>query len=54
MPNVNMNSGSNAMLAAAPIITDSIATRAWPCAVMNGFSPSASITLIVPARYMPR
>ena len=45
-----MNTGSNAMLMAAPIRIESIATRDCPCAVMNGFRPSVSCTNTVPIK----
>ena len=45
-----MKIGSRTMFIAAPITTESMLIFVKPCAVMNGFMPSAHWTKTVPMR----
>ena len=51
-PNRNINTGSNIRFVNAPIATESIPIREYPCALINGFIPIAIIDGKVPVRYI--
>ena len=49
MPSAKMNTGSSAMLSAAPMMTDTMEMTVNPCAEIKTLSPSAISTKIVPS-----
>ena len=54
MPKAKMKRGSNPILSTAPMATVAMEVKLNPCAVINGFSPSESMTKIVPVPYTNR
>ena len=54
MPSTKINTGSRAMLAAAPMITENMPVLANPWQMMNWHIPVESSANTVPARYQLR